>query len=129
MRETRKYGDAEATFRAAKLLFEHPDLSFWFSASVLGHHALEMLLKSALIRVGCIVSRGKPEDGYVWGHDLEKLAPLLASKRQDFCTHVFSQLARFDAFFDELRYPKALNKVETIGPGYVEAKLLGRLME
>jgi len=121
--------DAEATFDAATVLFDQNNPSFWFSASILGHHALEMLLKSALIRAGCTVATGKPEDGHVWGHDLEELAKLLASKRPDFSFQISQHLARFNAFFNELRYPRALKDVESLGPGSKEADLLGKLME
>ena len=131
--------DAEATLAAANLLFaQKPD--FWFAAAILGHHALEMLLKSALIQEGFTVANGKPEDGYVWGHCLEKLAKLLASKRQDFslqdsprgtlplgtCPTYF---ARYDMFFDELRYPHASPNIVSLGPGQDETELLAQLMD
>src|SRR5437867_2990678 len=118
--------EAEATFDAATLLFRH-NFSFWFSASILGHHALEMLLKSALIRTGYTVANGKQEDGYVWGHDLGQLARLLASKRPGFSPHL-THLARFDAF-QELRYPQTSPHVDYLGPGEHEATCLADLMQ
>lgn len=122
--------DAEATYEAATLLFEQ-QMSFWFSASLLGHHALEMLLKSALIQAGLTIARApRPcssgaehdamEETNAWGHDLQELADLLASRRQRFAQQVSPHrkgLARFDSFFKELRYPGALRSVDSLGPG------------
>jgi HEPN domain-containing protein len=119
---------AEGTLQAATLLFNLNNPAVWFSASILGHHALEMLLKSALIQEGYTVVPGKPEDGFVWGHDLEELAKLLASKRSDFSLQISPRLARFDTFFNELRYPKALHNVDSLGPGEQEGMLLVGLM-
>jgi len=66
-------------FEAAVLLFNVNNPFLWFSAAILGHHALEMLLKSALIRAACPVREGGgPEDDFVWGHDLEKPATFAA---------------------------------------------------
>ena len=48
--------EAEATYDAAELLFGQQP-SFWFSASLLGHHTLEMLPKSALFQAGCTIAR------------------------------------------------------------------------
>ena len=131
---------AERTLRAATLLFNLNDPFVWFSAALLGHHALEMLLKSALIRAGCPVEKGKTEAGFVWGHDLDKLAKLLASKRQDFSLQISphlemplisctTYLARYDVFFNELRYPNASPNVDSLGPGRDEAELLAELMD
>lgn len=131
---------AETTFQAATLLFNLKNNPFvWFPAALLGHHALEMLLKSALIREGCPVEKGKPEDGFVWGHDLEKLVKLLTSKRRDFSLQIpvnpemplissQTYLARDDVFFDELRYPTSSPNVDSLGPGEDEAALLATLM-
>jgi len=134
--------NAEYAYEAAILLFNNYANPFvWFSAAMLGHHALEMLLKSALIREGCpIVEKGKPEDGSVWGHDLEKLAALLESKRPDFSLKIRPRsdipllscktyLARYNAFFNELRYPRASPNVDSLGPGREEAQLLTELMD
>jgi HEPN domain-containing protein len=130
---------AENTLQAAMLLFNLNNPFVWFSAAILGHHALEMLLKSALIREGCTVAPGKPEEGFVWGHDLQRLANLLASKRQDFSLKISPRweipllscptyLARYDVFFNELRYPNASPNVDSLGPGRDEAELLAELM-
>jgi HEPN domain-containing protein len=118
--------EAEATFDASTLLFCQ-NFPFWFSASILGHHALEMLLKSALIRAGYTIANRKQEDGYVWGHDLGGLATLLASKYPEFSPNL-TQLARFDAF-QELRYPQVSPHVEYLGPGKNEAMCLADLMD
>ena len=112
----------------------------WLSATMLGHHALEMLLKSALIREGCLVAKGNPEDGFVWGHNLQKLAELLISKRPDFSPEVgphpeiillscATYLARYDAIFNELRYPGASHSIDSLGPGDDEAELLAELID
>jgi len=98
---------AESTFSGAMELFRSNNFFVWFPAATLAHHALEQVLKSALIRVGYTIAKGRPQDGYAWGHELVKLAQLLASKRQDFPLEILKDLAVFDAFFDELRYPQA----------------------
>jgi HEPN domain-containing protein len=106
---------AEFVFESSKQLFESGSPATWFSAAILGHHALEMLLKSALFREGFPAARGRPSDGFVWGHNLVDLARLLASKRADFPLEQSAEvLARFDAFFNELRYPADLDKVEEL---------------
>jgi hypothetical protein len=131
---------AETTFDAATLLFNSDNPFVWFPAALLGHHALEMLLKSALIKEGCPVEKGNPGDGFVWGHDLEKLATLLGSKRPDFSLKIplkpeiplfssLTYLARYDVFFNELRYPTASPNVDSVGPGEAEAALLAELMQ
>lgn len=132
---------AERTFEAAVLLFNVSNPFLWFSAAMLGHHALEMLLKSALIRAGCSVREGgRPEDGFVWGHDLEKLATLLHSARPDFSGNipphpevelisVSTYFARYNAIFNELRYPQASRNVDSLGPGEDEAELLANMMK
>ncbi len=67
--------NAESTFDAATLLFSLNNPSVWFSAAMLGHHALEMLLKSALLREGCKIAKDD-----VWGHD-SKSKPLVRPVR------------------------------------------------
>lgn len=131
---------AERTFRAAIFLFELDSRPFlWFSAALLGHHALEMLIKSALIREGFPVEKGKTKEGFVWGHNLEELAKLLASKQKDFSPQIRTHreiplisrttyLARYDTFFDELRYPSSSPNVDSLGSGRDEADLLAELM-
>ncbi len=56
---------AEATYRAADVLFNHGDPFLWFGAAVLGHQSVEMFLKAILIGTGRRVIKGD-----VWGHDL-----------------------------------------------------------
>lgn len=127
--------NAESTFDAATLLFNLNNPSVWFSAAILGHHALEMLLKSALLREGCKIAKGD-----VWGHALEVLASRLVSKRPEFSLKISphpllrlipckTYLARYDAFFNELRYPSASPNVDSLGPGRDEAELLSELMD
>lgn len=66
------------------------------------------------------------EKGNVWGHDLERLAKLLTSKRLDFSLQISpypeiplisctTYLARYDTFFNELRYPSASTNVDSLG--------------
>jgi hypothetical protein len=43
---------AAINYRAAETLFRADDPFLWFPAATLGHHALEMYLKSALIANG-----------------------------------------------------------------------------
>ncbi len=130
---------AMGAFEAAKLLFYIENPRLWFSAAILGHHALEMLLKAALIQEGFTVAKGKPWDGFVWGHKTEELAQLLHTKRPEFSINIPDKwdflfdcptyLARYDAFFDELRYPTSpLQRVETLGPGAEEIELLAELV-
>lgn len=118
---------AESTFSGALKLFRSKNFFVWFSAAILAHHALEKILKSALICAGYRIAKGKPEDGCVWGHDLVRLAELLAQSRSDFPMEMLPDLAIFDAFFEELRYPQAVTKVEWLGQE--EGVLLSQLME
>jgi hypothetical protein len=51
---------ADCTFTAATYLFEHPNpFVSAFPASLLGHHALEMLLKSALVEAGMTIDQAR----------------------------------------------------------------------
>lgn len=123
--------DAEAACNAALLLFKQGP-GHWFSASLLAHHAIELLLKSALIREGYTVKKGRPENGWVWGHDTEKLASLLGAKRPDFSRRIapaVKHLRRFDAFFNELRYPAITKDIDYLGPGDEEANRLTGMMD
>ncbi len=112
--------NAEHTLSASFYLFEHDSqFIFSFPASLLGHHALEMLLKSALIEAGQTIRKG-----HVWGHVLRDLAEDLAKHRSDFDKvlgqplHAISAktmceyLDYFDSYFKEFRYPKAPNRVQ-----------------
>lgn len=108
------------------MLFRSSNFMLWFPAAILAHLALEQLLKSALLQAGCPIAQGKPQAGYAWGHKLVELAQLLASKRREFPSDILNGLAVFDAYFDELRYPQAVKKVEELGQE--EGILLSRLM-
>jgi hypothetical protein len=88
----------------------------WFPAAILARHALEQVLKSALLRAGYTIANGRPQDSYVWGHNLVKLAQILAAKREDSSLEILKDHpAVFDAFFCELRYSQATEKVEELG--------------
>ncbi|MCU1284052.1 MAG: glutamine amidotransferase [Acidobacteriales bacterium] len=101
---------AEHTYSGAKVLFESDNPFLWFSAAVLGHHALEMFLKAALIKKGHSINRTD-----TWGHNLVQLSTLLAAKDAQYPTQVHEKLRTFDEFFDELRYPTKLKEVEGLG--------------
>ena len=102
---------SECTFSGALELFRSRNPFVWFPAALLGHFALEQLLKSALLESGCRIEKFRNRAGNAWGHNLVELAEVLASKRPDFPIAVYPDLAVFDAFFEELRYPRALEKV------------------
>ena len=77
---------------------------------------------------GCPVTKGRPQEGCAWGHNLVALARLLASKRREFPADVLKDnLAVFDAYHDELRYPQAVKQVQELGAD--EGILLSGLME
>jgi hypothetical protein len=118
---------SECTFLGAMTLFRSKNFLVWFPAAVLGHLALEQLLKSALTQAGCPLRKGQTQAGYAWGHKLVELAQLLASKQRELPTDVLKDLAVFDAFFGELRYPQTVELVEELGPD--EGDLLSDLME
>jgi HEPN domain-containing protein len=133
---------AAINYRAAKVLFETGDPFLLFPAATLGHHALEMYLKSALITTGMTVFDPKrvqsldprtdlgPDD-CVWGHELMKLAIVLEKRRPEFRLSkqmdligyvvmkepmtVEEGLKIFDPFFSELRYPQEMKEVEGLG--------------
>jgi HEPN domain-containing protein len=130
--------NAEYTLNAATYLFTHHDETVAaFPASLLGHHALEMLIKSALIEAGIIIDKvtdknGKLKNGYAWGHNLRELSQKLAEKSEDFkpvlqqelhrvCDdspkHADSHLDTFDAYFKEFRYPKTPENGEGLKGG------------
>jgi hypothetical protein len=107
---------SECMFLGAIRLFQSKNYLVWFPAAVLGHLALEKLLKSAAIQAGCPATTGKPQEGYAWGHSLVDLAQLLASKRREFPADVLKDdLAIFDAYHRELRYPRAVKQVLELG--------------
>ncbi len=127
---------------ASSKLFESGNPLLIFAAATLGHHALEMYLKAALIcegmtvfdprKVKRLVPKGSlSASDCAWGHDLVTLARQLAGKRPDFDLkaelsvpgYFFHKLpmtveagfALFDPFFSELRYPQELKKLEGVG--------------
>jgi hypothetical protein len=134
---------ADVNYDAAQTLFLHaiakPGL--YFVAVTLGHVALEMLLKTALICSGMTAlnpksiksldpSIGLKPDDCVWGHDLVALAKTLATRRPDFDLsaemHVRTAALRtpmtveegfelFNPFFSELRYPQELKNIAGFG--------------
>jgi hypothetical protein len=135
-------GLAAINYSAAKVLFETGDPFLLLPAATLGHHALEMYLKAALIANGLTVfdPRKVPQldeganleaDDCAWGHELVKLARILERRRPDFRLSrqmklvgymairepmtLEEGLAIFDPFSSELRYPQEMNQVERLG--------------
>jgi hypothetical protein len=144
---------ADIDYRAATLLFETRDLLLIFCAATLGHHALEMYLKAALICEGLTVFN--PRDiklldpavtlhkaDCAWDHDLVALARQLAAKRPDFdltarmifllpwqhegVPTVENGFKVFNPFFYELRYPHELT---LSGVGEADKWTLDELVE
>jgi hypothetical protein len=134
---------ARINYDGARVLFAHENaLTLCFPAATLGHHALEALIKTALIRAGMTIfdpaklKRLDPvtiltETDCAWGHKLLVLGKLLTSKRPDFDLgkhlslaafpretpmDIGTGLAVFDPFFWELRYPQQLKELDGIGP-------------
>lgn len=128
---------AEINYLAAGHLFASSNLLVYFTAATLGHHALEMYLKSALICEGMTVFNPVIlkclDPGYAltrsncaWGHCLVELATRLSERRPDLnlraemhvpeCRALLMPMtlkagfALFDPFFSELRYPQDLKK-------------------
>jgi HEPN domain-containing protein len=103
---------AQGTLRASKMLFGLGDPLLFFPAALLGHDALEMFLKAALIRQGLKVDSSNG----VWGHDLLELSKQFASiGKIQFPDHFFAVLKVFNDYFEELRYPQQLKNVEGLG--------------
>jgi hypothetical protein len=144
---------AAINYAAATRLFETGDPFLLFPAATLGHHSLEMYLKSALIANGMTVFDPKKiklldpgvnltKDFCAWGHklielanQLEKLSPNFnLSNKMDFVGYVVLKepmtiaegLQIFEPFFSELRYPQEMMKVA--GLGYEEKLLLDALV-
>lgn len=137
-RDARAWKDcAKINYTASGHLFERSNLSLYFTAATLGHHALEMYLKAALICEGMTVFNPvilrSLDPGYAltrskcaWGHCLVDLAQRLSAKRPEFNLRaemnipesgallmpmtVEAGFALFDPFFSELRYPQDLKK-------------------
>ena len=144
---------ADTNYAASKTLFIHAmeKPTLYFVAVALGHLALEMLLKTALICKGMTVFNPKhlksldplidlKESDCVWGHGLVELARTLAqrdagfdlSAKLPFCGVVFETpltveegFELFAPFFSELRYPQELKKI--VGFGGEESCLLEEL--
>lgn len=134
---------AAIDYGAAIRLFETDDPFMYFAAATLGHHALEMYLKSELILNGMTVFDprkvklldplvGLPENDCAWGHDLVNLGELLAARSQYFDMSarlpfmglvtiqepitIEQGLAIFNPFFAELRYPQEMKLMSGLGP-------------
>ena len=142
-RDARAWRDwAKVNYSASAELFASGNPFLYFSAATLGHHALEMYLKSALICEGMTVFNpvilrslnpgfGLTRSNCAWGHSLVGLADQLSKKRSDFNLSaemnipeslvlpmpmtVEAGFALFDPFFSELRYPQELKKLEGVG--------------
>lgn len=138
-RDPRAWQDcAKINYTASAHLFASNNLFLYFTAATLGHHALEMYLKAALICEGMTVFNPVilksldpglelTRSNCAWGHCLVELAERLAEKRSDFnldaemdireCHTLLMPLtlragfALFDPFFSELRYPQELKKL------------------
>lgn len=127
---------------AATTLFDTGDPFLMFPAATLGHHALEMYLKAALIANGMTVfnprdlknldsSVSLSESDCAWGHNLVKLAETLALRNAAFDSSkqlavvgyvtikepltIKEGLAIFDPFFSELRYPHEMKTCDGLG--------------
>lgn len=142
-RDARAWRDwARVNHAASTAPFHSGDPSLYFPAATLGHHALEMYLKAALICEGMTVFNSvilKSLDpgialtraNCVWGHKLVDLAERLAEKRKNLnldaemdireCRTLLMPMtlragfALFDPFFSELRYPQELKNLEGVG--------------
>lgn len=148
---------AKVHYRASGELFalasENP--IYCFPAATLGHHALEMYLKAALICEGMAVfnpkklpsldaALGLTKKDCAWRHELVGLARKLSNRRNDFdltakldlpdCPEVkmpktvLAGLELFDQYFSVLRYPQELKKPEGEGVGREEQRVLDRLV-
>ena len=153
-RDARAWRDcAKINYTASAHLFGTSNLFLFFTAAALGHHALEMYLKSALICEGMTVFNpvilkslnpglALKRSDCAWGHDLADLARRLSEKRSDFDLQaemnireclvlpmpmtVEDGFALFDPFFSELRYPQELKKLGSVG--YDEKLVLDELI-
>jgi hypothetical protein len=152
-RDGRAWDFAEITYPGSAHVFGsgNPFLVF---PPALGHHALEMYIKAALIAGGptifdpwkleyldASVKRGAKD--CAWDHNMVRLARQLAEKRPDFDfgatltpflpwiqskpLTVEQGFAIFDPFFSELRYPQELKKMEWVGEQ--EKPLLDELVQ
>jgi hypothetical protein len=136
---------ADLYYTATATLYESNNLFMYLPAATMGHHTLERYLKAALISAGVTVCPDKVADAngiskadYVWGHKLTDLAKMLRKKRATFDPNMhigfpvsifdnvkptfIEGLRHFESYFDELRYPQELSKME--GAGMHEFDLL-----
>ncbi len=111
---------AEQTYAGAHVLFNQGNPFLWFPAAILGHQALEMFLKAALIKRGRRVIKRD-----VWGHNLVDLACELARTGVVFPFGLLRDLQKFNDFFEELRYPHPAIRVQELGA--MEGELLDAL--
>jgi HEPN domain-containing protein len=100
---------ADNSLRGARLLHKEGDAFLWFPAALLGHHALEMFLKAALIRQGA-----KVEPNGAWGHDLVKLATSLDTGATTASPGFWETLKIFSDYLEKLRYPQQLDQVRRL---------------
>jgi hypothetical protein len=142
-RNARAWRDcAKINYTASAHLFSSNNPFLYFTAATLGHHALEMYLKSALICKDMTVFNPvilkSLDPGFVltrsncaWGHCLVDLARQLSEKQAGFelraemnlpeCRMLLMPMtaeagfALFDPFFSELRYPQELKKLGSVG--------------
>lgn len=116
---------AAITYSAATHLFKSGPPIHLFPAGVLGHHALEQVLKSALIEAGYTIADEQRED-CAWGHNLVALGLKLADRKPWFpIEDLRVKLSIFDSYFF-LRYPGYL---KGDGIGEEEAKILKDLLQ
>ena len=142
-RDARAWHDwAKVNYTASAELFASGNPLLYLPAATLGHHALEMYLKSVLICEGMTVFNpvilpsvdprlGLTRSDCAWGHNLVELAKRLVERRENFNIEAEMDLrechslpmpmtlragfALFDPFFSELRYPQELKKRGEVG--------------
>jgi hypothetical protein len=142
-RDARTWRDfATLNYLASTALFTYGNPVLYLPAATLGHHALEMYLKAALISEGMTVfdpaklryldpAYGLKKADCVWGHVLKEQAQQLAAKRSEFdlsaplyvpdCAllqmpmKLEGAFELFDPFFSELRYPREMKRLKGVG--------------
>jgi HEPN domain-containing protein len=101
---------SEMSYFSAQTLFGDGNPFLWFGAACLGHQAIEMYLKTILIGRGRRAVKGD-----AWGHSLFVLLRQVCDTGIIVPEHLVEDCNKFDAFFEELRYPARLNKVDGLG--------------